>query len=1404
MNPGDVLADRFEVERLAATGGMGDVYRARDRTSGETVGLKVLHGPGARYAARFAREAQLLAELRHPGIVRYIAHRQTPTRQLYLAMEWLEGADLARQLTRGGLSVEDSVSMARAAAEALGAAHDRGIVHRDVKPSNLFLPNTGVGSGFSGVKLLDFGIARLADATVTLTGVTFGTPGYMAPEQAKGDRNLDSTADIFALGCVLFECLTGRAAFPGEHVMAILAKIVLADAPRVRELRPEVPRALDGLVARMLAKLPGDRPRDGREVAAEMASLGPLVGAPVSVSMPPESSLTPGEQKLLCVVLAGAQGVQPTTSVLAVHDDATGRLGTSATPLPARLGTGGRTPPLGTATLDSLRASVDLCDAHIEILADGSVIATLTGGKSATDQAAQAARCALALRGHMPDVPVVIATGRGVLAGRLPVGEAIDRAVLLLRADETVEDHSPQSRGEPPPRSQPGPRIRIDDVTAGLLDLRFDVGGDSGGLYLRGERETPETARTLLGKETPCVGRERELLTLEALFADCVDEGVARAALITAPAGIGKSRVASELCKKIRERDERVEIWIGRGDPLSAGSPFGMIASAVRHTAGVRAGEPLAVRQKKLAARVARNLSGREGARITEFLGELVGVPFPDGDSVQLRAARQDAMLMGDQIRRAFEDFLAIECATAPVVLLLEDLHWGDLPSVKLVDAALRVLKNQPLMVLALARPEVHELFPKLWDDRRVQGVRLATLTRKAGERLVRHVLGDRATPEVVQKLCDHADGNAFYLEELIRAVAEGRDRALPPTVLAMVHARLEGLGAEARWVLRASSVFGQDFWKDGVSTLLGGVETGIQLDRCLQSLIEQEVVDLRSTSGRFPEEIEYRFRHALVREAAYAMLTDDDRVLGHKLAGTWLEKAGETEAIILAEHFDRGGEPARAVSWYRRAAAQALEGNDLAAAVKRVERGIALHHAAASPSGSRAPTSPSHAADMAALSAANRELAAAAAGLGSGGVVARDPGGAGSTGGRGDASSQASRPKKDRARAELGALLLLGAEAHRWRGEHGEAQARAIEALEVIPRGSTRWYTAVGEVALATVRLGNYDRLLALVDDLTAPAADAASSRRHVVTLGRTAVALLYGGRYTEAERDIALIDRLEKTIAGVDPAAQAVIHRVRATRAVGTGDPGAYLSGIEAAAACFEQAGDLRNACNARVNVGHANMELGAYGRAETALREAMATAARMGLPAVAALAKHNLGLALARRGSLDLGEAIEREAMYAFREQGDRRLEGGSRIYLALILALADKPAEAEREALVAEEMVASIFGLRAYALGVLAVVRIARGGDALTPARKAIELLEEIGGVEEGESLIRLAHAEALAASEHTEAAASAIRAARDRLEARAAKIADPSHRASFRERVPDNARTLELFRAWCGA
>jgi serine/threonine protein kinase/tetratricopeptide (TPR) repeat protein len=910
-----VIADRFEIEALVGSGGMGDVFRAHDRLTGGRVAIKVLHGSMPRDAERFRREAQVLAELSHPRVVKYVAHGMTPANRPYIAMEWLEGEDLAERLSKSGVTIEEAVTIGKRVAEGLSVLHDKGFLHRDVKPSNLFL----LGNDVHKVKLLDLGIVRSVNPTrvATKSGITVGTPGYMAPEQARGARELDARVDVFALGCVLFECLAGRPAFVGENMAALLAKILLEPPGRVRDLRPEVPEALDDLVARMLAKEPVERPANGAAALRELDAL--RLGSSVESSRRPSfskaRSLTGDERRLLSVVMAQSASSSPLDTTRE-HEV-----------LPSD------------ETIEAPfepRAIVASFGATAEWLADGSLVVTVAGRGSATDQAAHAARCALALRPHLLDATLVLATGLATMGDRSPLGEVIDRASTLLanlRARRSAAPSWDTAHGFSP--------IFLDETTAGLLDMRFDVGGDERGLFIRGLREREGTTRTLLGKSTPCVGRDRELSTLQGLLDECVQEPVARAVLVTAPAGYGKSRLGQEFVRVAREQYRDAEVWIARGDPMSQGSPFSMLARGVRRACGSAEGEPLGVRQQKLRARFGRHLSGDALTHVSEFLGELAGTPFTDTSSVQLRAARQDAILMGDQMTRAFEDWVAAECAQQPVILILEDLQWGDLPSIKILDSALRNLADKPFLVLALARPDVHELFPNLWEERSLQELRLGPLMKRASERLVREVLGDDVAPETVTRLVERASGNAFYLEELVRAVAEGRGDKLPETVLAMVEARVEQLDASARRVLRAASVFGETFWRGGVAEMFGGQVRASEVDDWLGELVHREIIGKKSDS-RFPRDAEFVFRHGLVREAAYAMLTAEDRVLAHRMAGEWLEKSGETEPLVLAEHFERGGVKDRAATLYRRAARDALEGNDFSATLARAERALA------------------------------------------------------------------------------------------------------------------------------------------------------------------------------------------------------------------------------------------------------------------------------------------------------------------------------------------------------------------------------------------------------------------------------------------------------------------------------
>jgi eukaryotic-like serine/threonine-protein kinase len=921
MKPGEFLADRFEIEHRVGAGGMGEVFRARDRTSGAAVAVKVLCDAREQQIVRFVREVEALAALSHPGIVRYVSHGVSPRGEPFLVMEWLEGEDLEQRLARGPLTVGEALALATRVGEALGAAHVRGVVHRDLNPSNLFLP----GGRIEDAKILDFGIAlREGQAQLTKTGVMLGTPGFMAPEQARdavgggaavgeADGGIDARADVFALGCVLFQCLTGARAFEGDGPAGILGKLLFDDAPRLGALWPEAPAALDALVARMMAKDPADRPSDGTELAAELAAIAPLVDGAAVAPRERGAARSRGERRLRAVVLLG-----PAVAAAA------------AGPEPEPEPDAGAEPDA-----PALQRAVQPYGGRLEAFADGSAIVALEAERQvATDQAAQAARCALAIRALSKRRPIAIAMGRGEPAMKPPAPAMRPLARGGGGPAAPRPPPAPGAAAEPPP-------ILLDEVVAGLLDARFDVAEREAGLVLCGERPHMQSTRTLLGRATSYVGRDWELAALTGILDECIEEPEARVAVVTAAAGMGKTRLGAELVRRIRERPDPVAIWVGRGDSLRAGSTLYLLAQALRGALGIRGGEPLAERRDRLRARVAARVQSADQQRVTELLGELVGTPFPaEEGSPALKAARGDAQLMNEQMRKAWMDFLEAETAVHPVLIILEDLHWGDFGTVRFIDTALRERGKLPWMVLALARPDVYEVFPRLWAERNVQEIRLKALGKKAGERLVRQVLGDSVGQGTIERLVTQADGNAFYLEELIRAVADGKAGALPDTVLAMVETRLGRLPLDARRVLRAASVFGDVCWESGVAFLLGHAVSARAVSDWLRKLVAQEVLVARPRS-RYPGERELAFRHALLREGAYATLTEDDRRSGHCLAGRWLEQHGDTDPMVLAGHFERGGDGARAASYYLRAAEQAVHVLDLDATVVRAGLGL-------------------------------------------------------------------------------------------------------------------------------------------------------------------------------------------------------------------------------------------------------------------------------------------------------------------------------------------------------------------------------------------------------------------------------------------------------------------------------
>lgn len=889
MEAGTIIDNRFHIAALAGAGGMGAVYRAHDVGTGKTVAIKLIHSHDPTDRARFLREAHVLSSLSHPAIVACLGHGTLSSGEPWMAMEWLEGETLADKLERGPLEPHDTLTIVRAIASALELAHARGIVHRDIKPGNIILER----SEPARAHLIDFGVARLRTAhSFTEFGTVLGTPAYMAPEQIRGASEADDRADLYALGVILFECLTGRLPFVAPSFIGIMTQALFERPPRLRDINPSLSPALESLVDALLEKEPTRRLGPARTVTEALHSTELEHRCTHPSSRPITLGLTEDELQFVSIVFVSRDALPPeSVNAATIADPTEGQL------IPA---------------IERIAAPFR---GRVEGLHDGTVVVAFSAKGAATDQATMAARTALAIQDLGLGLPVTLATGRSSAHVGSLYSDAAMRASALCTHCLSRETSIP-----------------IDETTRGLLDMRFSVENRDGVYFLMGEDPFGDPGRLLCGKPAPFVGREREVSLIEHIFDDVIHEPRSAAAILVGETGTGKSRLGRELLAILSRSEPNTEIWVARGEAVRAGGAFGILASALQRAANIREGESMDVRHKKLAEFVQERVTGPKAASILAFLGEIAETRTRHNtDNQELLAARRDPVLMRDRIRFAFEDLVYALTENRPLVLLLEDLHWGDLPSIKVLEMAAQKLRDRPVFIFALGRPELLETFPKLFTEWSPATIRLSGLSRRACQNFITRIVGDRVTDDVMNSLIERSAGHPLFLEELVRIIAEaspGSGNSLPDTVLAMVQSRVAKVPAEARRILRAASIFGETFWQGGVATLLGATDTESDIQSWLGMLLDWEFIEAKRTS-RFPSQAEFRFRHALVRESAYAMLTDIDKTTGHALAGEFLEKVGETSAAWLATHFDLAEQRQRAAPHHLQAARDALVGGD-------------------------------------------------------------------------------------------------------------------------------------------------------------------------------------------------------------------------------------------------------------------------------------------------------------------------------------------------------------------------------------------------------------------------------------------------------------------------------------------
>lgn len=463
---GSVLAG-YRVAHRHAEGGMGTVYRAVEIATGRDVALKVLRSSGARRRG-LERERAALARLADARVVRYLGEGRTPDGRPFLAFDWLEGEDLQSRLGRGRLDVGETVRLAIDVATGLGAAHSAGIVHRDVKPANVMIAPDGRAT------LLDFGIAQAAGRE---RPSTLGTALYLAPELIGRRRVVDARADVYALGCVMFECLTGAAPFAADGVAQTLLRGMLETAPRLSLLRPEVPAWIDRLVASMLSKQPDERPRDGSTVAVllDRGETGAVASSAVG-----RPSATQSGSYAFALLRVGGGGTDETTDL--EHESE-------------------RIAPVVVSTCREFGISLD------SPLADVLLMTALDADPR--DQLRRLLGASVRMVGRVPDVRIAVVTGGA---------DAIERGRALLE------------------RAPPGAAYADDDsrrlAPAGSASF-VAVGRPPGEPLLRLEPAVAPVASSLVGRDAVIARLGAALTAREPAFAILLgDGGIGKTAVV--------------------------------------------------------------------------------------------------------------------------------------------------------------------------------------------------------------------------------------------------------------------------------------------------------------------------------------------------------------------------------------------------------------------------------------------------------------------------------------------------------------------------------------------------------------------------------------------------------------------------------------------------------------------------------------------------------------------------------------------------------------------------------------------------------------------------------------------------------------------------------------------------------
>jgi serine/threonine protein kinase/predicted ATPase len=979
----------YRVLKVLGEGGMGIVLLAEDTHLQRPVALKVIRpeiSQSPLNRERFLREARAMAQVRSEHVVTVYQVGQADE-VCYLAMELLEGEPLDSWLERGIPPVDDVLRIGREIALALAAAHARGLVHRDVKPANVWLEAPA-----GRVKLLDFGLARpqVEDARITNPGVVIGTPTYMAPEQARAEP-LDGRTDLFSLGCLLYEMLTGRPPFQGSTTLAVLSAVISQTPPPASQFNPAIPAPLTDLLARLLAKRPADRPASAEAVGEELQALGRAGAPPAHGPATPNTQATSAGQPVAPADLLWS-GVQPES----LSASAATPFPSSSVPLPHRPAESSETSRRRAREAERRQVTALICgcdlfesEAYLELETEdqaqvlrvfqhvceqavwhfgGTVVQYNEQGLLACfgypvayeDAARRAAGAGLRLLHHVkalgsplrhaPDVEakpwVGLHTGPAIV-------EVKEDAVSLVGDVRNVAVRLKDV-------AVPG-QVVCTEATHRLFRDQF-LCADLGDQKLKGVSrpvtlfrvERAAAAGSLFdltpAELSPLTGRDHEVSLLKDRW-EQAREGMGQVVLLVGEPGLGKSRLVHTLKghvlgqKAEGEVDAPVVEW--RCSPHYENTGLHPAIDFYERALGFRPEEPPQERFDRL-----RSCLGKYGLDRPDGLplwAALLSLPTPDHlPPLSLPPARQR-----EETFRLLLEWLHVRAARGPLLFAVEDLHWADASTLEFLGQFLAEFQHDRVLALFTFRPEFKP--PWVAADHQTS-LALPRLTRRQVADLVRKTAGDGVSDAVIEQVYDRAGGVPLFVEEFTRMVQESAalDRTgaggargpvvlgheIPSTLQDLLMARLDRMEG-GRELAQLAAVLGREFSHELLVAVAGVDEPTLQAE--LAQLAQAEIL---YPKGR-PPRCTYIFKHALLEDALYNALVRARRQEFHRRIGEVLEsqfpQTSETQPELLGHHFSEAGLTEKAIGYWLKAGQRSRDRSAFSEAIGHLTRGLEL-----------------------------------------------------------------------------------------------------------------------------------------------------------------------------------------------------------------------------------------------------------------------------------------------------------------------------------------------------------------------------------------------------------------------------------------------------------------------------